>query len=109
MPTECLTAEEIQAALRSLPDWTYQENALVRNIRFPSFLTGIEFVNAVAHMAERHDHHPDIHIHYWDITLRYWTHTANGVTQKDVDGAKEVNQIYGQLKKLISSVMGKAD
>lgn len=101
---DLMSSQAIQDALKQLPEWQYQDNAITRNIEFPNFLRGIEFVNAVAHLAERQNHHPDIMIHYRNVTLRYWTHTANGVTQLDFDGAKEVDQLMSQFKKLTVNV-----
>jgi 4a-hydroxytetrahydrobiopterin dehydratase len=41
------------------------------------------FVNGVAELAEREDHHPDIEIHYDKVVLRWWTHSAGGITDRD--------------------------
>ena len=57
------------------------------------------FVNRMAEAAEEANHHPDIEIHYWEITLRYWTHTANGVTALDVEGAKEAEPLVALFLK----------
>lgn len=99
---EALKPADIEQLLTKLPEWKYdaEAEAIVRTTTFPSFLRGIEFVNAVAHLAERQDHHPDIDIRYHRVTIRYWTHRAKGVTQLDFDGAKEVEQMIGTFKKL---------
>ncbi len=94
-----LSDDEIRQALSALPQWTYENNALVRSEAFPNFLRGIEFVNAVAHLAERQDHHPDLDIRYTRVTVRYWTHTAQGVTPLDVAGATETEKLVAHFKK----------
>ncbi len=96
---ETLPTTEIQQGLHTLPEWTFDGKAIVRTATFSSFLRGISFVNAVAHLAERQNHHPDIEIHYQQITLRYWTHVAQGVTQSDFEGAKEAESLITQFKK----------
>jgi 4a-hydroxytetrahydrobiopterin dehydratase len=84
---------DIQHALTDLPHWRYDRAALVRTTTFPSFLRAIAFVNAIAHLAERQDHHPDIQIVYHRVTLRYWTHRAKGVTSLDLAGAGEAEKL----------------
>ena len=94
-----LSESEIQAIVATLPEWKYDGNALVRVATFPTFIRGIEFVNAVAHLAERQDHHPDIEIVYHRVTIRYWTHRAKGVTHLDAEGAREVEPMIATFKK----------
>jgi len=85
--------------MTDLPEWKNEDNKLVRTTTFPSFMRAIQFVNAVAHLAERQDHHPDIHVQYHRVTIRYWTHTAKGVTDLDFSGAKEVEAMIALFKK----------
>jgi 4a-hydroxytetrahydrobiopterin dehydratase len=101
MPTmEAMSEPEIREALKPLPEWKHEDNAIVRTTTFVSFLRVIEFINAVAHLAERQNHHPDIDIRYHRVIIRYWTHRAKGVTHLDFEGAKEVEQLISQFKKL---------
>ena len=79
----------IQQALAGLRDWTYADGALKRTLSFPSFLAGIAFVNRVADLAEQAAHHPDITIKYDKVTLILSTHDAGGVTDKDLDLARQ--------------------
>ena len=53
-------------------------------------MTGINFVAAVAKAAEAADHHPDIDIRYTKIICALSTHSAGGITQKDLDMAAEI-------------------
>ena len=64
-------------------DWSEVDDALERRFRFASFREAMDFVNTVAELAEREDHHPDIAISYNRVTLRWWTHTAGGITDRD--------------------------
>ena len=101
---EALSAEELQGLLPSLSNWRLENNALVCSTRFSDFLQAIEFVNAVAHLAERQDHHPEIVISYTEVTLRYWTHTANAITALDIKAAKEVDRLIPLFKKTPTSL-----
>lgn len=87
---QSLSDPEIQQALQHLPDWKHEGCALVRTTTFPTFMRAVDFVQAVAEIAEGQDHHPDIEIRYHRVTLRYWTHRAKGVTLLDFTGAQAV-------------------
>ena len=53
-------------------------------------MAGIDFVAAVAKVAEAADHHPDIDIRYTKIVCSLSTHSAGGITQKDLDVAGKI-------------------
>ena len=64
-------------------EWSEVDGALERELRFATFPEAIGFVDRVAELAERENHHPDIDIRYTKVILRWWTHTAGGVTDRD--------------------------
>ena len=66
-----------------MDDWHEQDGALVRELEFPSFREAIEFVDRLAGLAERENHHPDIDIRYRRVTVTWTTHSAGGVTDRD--------------------------
>jgi 4a-hydroxytetrahydrobiopterin dehydratase len=88
---ERLSDIAIQRALGTLNGWSRRGDALVKTYQFNAFPGGIEFVRKVAELAERADHHPDIDIRYTKITMALSTHSAGGITQKDLDLAKEID------------------
>lgn len=63
---------------------------------FPDFKGAQAFVNQVAAIAERENHHPEIHWSYNRVTLKFWTHTARGVTDKDRALLKKILAESGQ-------------
>jgi len=65
--------------------WTETEGALVREFTFDSFPAAIAFVQRLADLAERENHHPDLEISYRRVTVRWSTHSAGGVTDRDRD------------------------
>ena len=81
---EKLTEAQIAASLTSLPEWQVFGGKLVRQYRFKTFGQAMSFVNMVAYVAEKHDHHPDIDIRYDRVTLSLWTHDASGITRRDL-------------------------
>lgn len=90
MPTERLSDIAIQRELGTLPGWSRRGDVITKTFQFREFLTGIDFVNAVAKAAEAADHHPDIDIRYTKVTFALSTHSAGGITQKDLDLAKKI-------------------
>jgi 4a-hydroxytetrahydrobiopterin dehydratase len=66
-----------------MSDWEEIDGALQRTFELPSFLEAIAFVNRVAELAERENHHPDLAISYTKVTLRWVTHSAGGITDRD--------------------------
>ena len=91
--TIALSATEIRENLSRLPHWQFRENALERVYAAPTYLDGLEQLNAVARLSEQADHHPDLFLGWRKLTVRYWTHTANGVTQLDFELAQRVEDL----------------
>ena len=65
--------------------WREEDDALVRELEFESFPAAVAFVQRLAELAEREDHHPDIDIRFRRVTVRWSTHSAGGVTDRDRD------------------------
>ena len=85
----------IQRELGSLPGWSRRGNALQKTYSFPTFMDGIAFVGRVAEAAEAADHHPDLDIRYTKILAVLSTHSAGGITQKDLELARRMDQLAG--------------
>ena len=83
---ERLPDDAIEAATSGL-GWEHRDETLVRVVERADFAAAMQFVNAVAQMAEAVNHHPDISISWNKVELVLWTHTAGGITQADVDMA----------------------
>ena len=66
-----------------MESWAECDGALVREFEFPSFADAIAFVNRLAELAERENHHPEIDIRYRRVTVRWTTHSAAGITDRD--------------------------
>jgi 4a-hydroxytetrahydrobiopterin dehydratase len=92
MPTK-LNESQIQAALCDIPTWALEQGELVRNAAFYDFKQAMAFVNTVADLAEQAGHHPDIDIRYNKVRLALVTHDAGGITQSDIDLARDVEKI----------------
>jgi 4a-hydroxytetrahydrobiopterin dehydratase len=95
MPSK-LTEDEIRRALPGLPGWACRDGSLVKRFPFATYMDGIRFVEAIAIEAEARDHHPDLLVRYSDVTVFLRTHSADGVTAKDLESAREAERISGQ-------------
>ncbi len=93
---ETLSDISIQRELGNLPGWSRRGDAITKTFQFPDFLTGINFVLAVAKAADAADHHPDIDIRYTKVTCTLSTHSAGGITQKDLDMARAIEKAQAQ-------------
>jgi 4a-hydroxytetrahydrobiopterin dehydratase len=89
---------EIHRALATLPGWARKGDALSKTYSFARFGDGIRFVQQVAQQADAMDHHPDIDIRYTDITFSLSTHDAGGITQRDLELAKAIEETAGFSK-----------
>jgi len=83
---------------QSVPGWSLVpgEPKLRREFKFRDFGSAIAFVNKVAAVAEREDHHPDILVHYDRVTLVLWTHAIGGLSENDFILAAKINTIRPQ-------------
>ena len=89
---QALTPAEIKETLSTIPGWTLQDGKLTRDWTFKDFVQAMEFVNRIAALAESAGHHPDIDIRYNQVRLGLVSHDAGGITHRDVDMAKQINQ-----------------
>ena len=84
-----LGATGIKTALATVPDWKRRGATIARTYQFKDFPAAIKFVHAVAGLAEKARHHPDIDIRWNKVTLVLTTHDAGGLTEKDFALAKK--------------------
>jgi pterin-4a-carbinolamine dehydratase len=73
--------------------WEERDNALVREFSFDGFAEAVAFVNRVAELAERENHHPDIDVRYSKVTLRWSTHSEGGITERDEALARRSSEL----------------
>jgi 4a-hydroxytetrahydrobiopterin dehydratase len=83
-----LKASEIKSALAQVPDWKRTGPVIARTFQFKDFVAAMKFVTAVARLAEKARHHPDIDIRWNKVTLALTTHSEGGLTKKDFQLAR---------------------
>jgi 4a-hydroxytetrahydrobiopterin dehydratase len=87
-----LKAAQIKSALKSVPDWKKTGDTITRTFQFKDFPAAIRFVNAIAKLAEKAWHHPDIDIRWNKVTLVLTTHSEGGLTGKDFKLARQFDR-----------------
>src|SRR5882672_263575 len=87
------SAAQTKTALRFLPCWTKKGVAITRTFQFRDFSGAVEFVNAIARLAEKAWHHPDIDIRWSKVTVTLTTHDAGGLTEKDFKLATQFDRL----------------
>ena len=89
-----LDDKAIDEALRELSGWSREGETLVRTLRRSDWADAIALLNTVAPEADRRNHHPDVEITgYRDITFRLTTHSKGGITQRDIDLARWIEEV----------------
>lgn len=77
----------IHTRLERYPDWRLADDGqLHAEYTFKNFRQALLFLNAIGHLAEVADHHPDLCLHdYKQLAIRLMTHSAGGITDKDFE------------------------
>ena len=92
-----LTDSQITAGLTQLTAWKVKDGKLHREYKFADFAHAFGFMATAAPTIEKNDHHPEWANVYNRVTVDLTTHSAGGVTQKDLDLAKLLEGIAKQL------------
>ena len=92
-----LSAQEIESGLQALPGWSHDPSAAVlrRSFSFRDFGEAFGLITRVALAAEKADHHPEWSNVWNRVDIALTTHSAGGITRKDLDLAKSIDEIAG--------------
>ena len=94
-PGGAMGIDAIHKQLEALPEWRYDDGSIVRTYRFRNYYETIAFVNAIAYIAHREDHHPDLLVGYNRCTVKFSTHSADGVSRNDFISAAKCDAVFG--------------
>lgn len=90
-----LEDEKVKELLKEIPEWILEEGKIVRRFQFKDFREAIVFVNKVADLAEKENHHPNISIFGWNkVKLTFFTQAIKGLSENDFIMAAKVDQIH---------------
>ena len=97
---QAASADDIRAALAALPDWHIEEDKLTRAFGFADYHQTIDFINAIAPLIHKEDHHPELVISYKRCIVRYDTHSVNagkgGLSENDFICAAKIDAVFQQ-------------
>lgn len=88
-----LSAADVASGLATLEGWSGDPSGITRTAELSTFPAAIAVVDRVAVVAEELDHHPDIDIRWRTLTFACATHSAGGVTAKDLELARRIDAI----------------
>ena len=88
-----LSNEQVAKELQTLKGWNLVNKEIKKTYEHKDFVRAMGFVNSVALLAEKADHHPDIDIRWNKVTLTLSTHSAGGLTEKDFNLAREIEKL----------------
>ena len=92
-PLEASVAEQLLPALHN--DWAIAADgkSMARMFKFANYQQTISFVNAVAWIAEKEDHHPDLTVTYGKVEILYTTHAVGGLSENDFICAAKIDHL----------------
>lgn len=90
---ELLNSEQIEHYLVTTPQWTTDNDYLVRRFQFDNYQQTVSFVKVVAGIADAQDHHPEIQFSYKHCTISYTTHSVGGLSVNDFICAARIDAL----------------
>jgi 4a-hydroxytetrahydrobiopterin dehydratase len=100
-----LSNDEIESNIADLDNgWELKDGKIVKSFQFTSFMNAIEFVNEIARVAERLDHHPIITINWKTVKLSLKSFDVDAITKRDIGLAKEIQKVVFYLKLKINNI-----
>lgn len=92
--TPKLTSEEVTSLLKQVNDWrTFNNLNIFKLWTFKNFAKPLQFVNAIAEIAEKEGHHPNINFGWGYVEITIWTYAINGLSKNDFILAAKIDAI----------------
>jgi 4a-hydroxytetrahydrobiopterin dehydratase len=86
-------ASGIAQQLAQLPGWRFEDGVISREYKTDGWPTTLMLVNAIGYFAEAADHHPDLAVSWGKVKVSLSTHSAGGVTDKDIALARQIDHV----------------
>jgi 4a-hydroxytetrahydrobiopterin dehydratase len=80
---------------REAPKWAFKDGTIARTFRTQSWKGTLMVVNAIGHLAEAAWHHPDLSVSYDKVEVRLSDHDAKGISDKDFEMARKIDEFVG--------------
>lgn len=89
-----LSQNEVGDLLQQLNGWTQRGSVIEKTFDFKNYYHTMAFVNALAWLSHREDHHPDLHVGYNKCHVEYSTHAIKGLSENDFICAAKVDALF---------------
>lgn len=89
-----LRQPEIDHLLQQLEGWQQYDRIIRKTYRFKDYYQTMAFVNAIAWLSHREDHHPQLSVSYKECQVEYTTHIIHGLSENDFICAAKVEALY---------------
>jgi 4a-hydroxytetrahydrobiopterin dehydratase len=91
--TPALEGNEISELIGSVHGWDAEEGTLTKTFNFKNYYETMAFVNAIAFISHREDHHPDLEVGYNKCKVTYSTHSVGGLSENDFICAAKIERL----------------
>ena len=88
-----ISPDELNKSI-SNKNWVYAEKKISKSYTFNSYMDGIDFVQKIAALSERNNHHPDLIISWCRVDVTITSHNLGGVTTNCVNLAMGIDHVY---------------
>lgn len=88
-----IAQSDLKEMMKRVPEWDTNKKSIERTFEFDDFSQAIDFVNAVAEIAEEEEHHPDLDVRYNKVRVVLSTHSEGGLTDMDFQIAEKVDTL----------------
>lgn len=89
-----LTAEQATTLLQQLDGWQLNGQQLQKRYEFKNYYQTMAFVNALAWVSHRQDHHPDLEVCWGHCVVRYSSHAIGGLSENDFICAAKADALF---------------
>ena len=80
-------------------NWEIQKNLIYKKYKLKNFVLVKNFFNLIADESEKQNHHPKIIVSYNELEVYLTTHDVGRITEKDLDLASSINEIFNEIRK----------
>ena len=89
-----LPKTEIRIQLKILKYWHLENNTIKKEFNFQTYMDSIAFINQLAEISEKNNHHPDIYVGWCKINITFTSHDFGGVTKACITMARAADEIF---------------
>lgn len=94
---EKLSDDEVEEKIDEMQLWSFNSRKLRTRVEFENYRDAVFFANSVFSIAEEEFHHPEVKVEYGAVEIDLWSHEEEGVTEKDIEMAKRIEQKVGKI------------